>query len=200
MTRACVLLSLLVVVSAGCQEQPPRDRESRAFYGSPGSWPIERAVADRGRVAIYPVAERSWHTLMDLQVFAGFWAGMTGKEAERALGKADETFNDRGERYWVYSRPGARVIVSHRFKGSLIGGWWWRLEARFDPPLTPSKLLHPGIVQELPKDAQDLTVAVMNDEPAPGAWVYIENGEVVRIDISPQGARQVRLGSPIGDG
>jgi len=135
---------------------------------------------------------------VNLAIFDGFKPGMTGKEAEQALGPADDYRERNGEEFWMYKRHGGRVVVAHKFKGSLVGGWWWRLEAAFDPPLPPAELLHTSIVRELPnRTDQRYSVTIMNnrtDDQAPAVSVYIEGGKIAGIDVSPSGAK----GAPLG--
>lgn len=197
-------LALLVGVAllpVACELEKTAEEEPFG-EGVPGEWPVARVVdhLQYGDLVIYPDPAALWTKLVDLSIFEGFWPDMTGEDAVRAFGPADDFRDQRGEKFWTYRRPGGRVIVAYKSMGSLFGGWWWRLAAELDPPVPPAELLHSSIVGELPDETdQRYTVTIMNndrDDRAPAAWIYIEDGRVVRIDISPQGAKGPPLGQP----
>lgn len=197
--RKSFFLATLVLLIAGCQDDPEGAWDGWESYGEPGRWPVSKVVHEAGshRTSVYPVAEKGWQSLVDLSALAGFQPGMTGEDAVRRVGQADEYREVDGERYWIYQRPGASVVVARKMKASLIGGWWWRLEARYNPPLRPTELLHASVVEELPENLERHTVVIMNQDSEgsiPAAWVSIENGKIVRIDVSPSGAEGVLLG------
>lgn len=191
----CLTISLMLT-AVSCHDESVGGWQGWDSYGTPGTWPVGRVVDEPqfGSISIYPAAGETWHGLVDLEILKGFWPGMTGKDAVRVMGQADRYLDLDGERYWVYERSDAHVVVAHKSKGSLIGGWWWRLEARFDPPRPPAELLHSSVVEELPDDLERYTVTIMNNEGSPAAWAYIEDGRVARIDISPHGAKGAVLG------
>lgn len=127
---------------------------------------------------------------MDLDVFEGFWPGMTRREALLSAGEADEYREQDGNRAWVYHRPGADVIVSHEHQGSFLFGKWWRLGARLTPPVLPEELLHASVVQELPPDLRRFTVVFMTRAGYSAAVVFFENGRIVRLDSPPNAAAE----------
>jgi len=199
------LLTGVTVLLVGCGFESRTERNEPVREGYSGEWPIARVVdhLEYGDLVFYPEPTSQWTELIDLRIFEGFWPDMTGEDVVRALGPADEyREQDSGEKFWTYRRPGGRVIVAYKSMGSLFGGWWWRLEAELDPPQPPAELLHPSIVQELPDESDHrYTVTIMNneaDDSAPAAWAYVEDGQIVRLDISPQGAKGPPLGSRPG--
>lgn len=199
-----VLIGLAVLL-VSCGYESGTERPEPVREGYPGKEPVARVVdhLDYGRIVFYPEPAAQWTELIDLRIFEGFWPNMTGEDAERALGPADEyREQDPSERFWTYRRPGGRVIVAHKSVSSLFGGWRWRLEAELEPPRPPAELLHPRIVEELPDESDHrYSVTIMNndtDDRSPAARAYVEDGQIVRLDISPQGAKGPPLGSRPG--
>lgn len=179
----CIATLFVALTAIGCQDrdsgnQDPGDGRSNGEL-------VARVVdqLDHGHLAIYPHQGVSWERLIDLAIFDDFWPGMTGEEAERVVGPADQMLGDGGEQSWTYRRPGAQVVVAHKSKGSFIGGWWWRLDAYFDPALRPAKLLHESIVEVLPASDHGYTVVIMNNRDHPAVFVSIdENGHIIHLD------------------
>lgn len=195
--RQSALLFASLLLITGCWRNTTNARQ-QGRSGDPGTWPVARVVDTSGtRTSFYPVDDAGWQSLVDTSVLSGFRPGMTGEDAVRTVGEADEHYDSNGELYWVYQRPGAAVVVARKRKASLFGGWWWRLEARYDPPVSPADLFHASVIKELPDDLERHTVTIMNKDSEgriPAAWVYIEDGKVVKLDVSASGA----TGAPLG--
>jgi hypothetical protein len=199
--RVFVLLLLLAV--AGCEEPPATRWEGWDSYGSPGVWPVAKVVdhLQFGDISFYPAPGVSFRQLVDLSIFGGFWPGMTGTDAERAGGEPAVHYERDGEEYWIYRRNGGRVLVAHKYKGSLFFGRWWRLEAELDPPIPPAALLHPSIVQALPHDVNRFTVMVMNHQRHTAVSVHLTDGKIVGLDwIDNPGSEGARDRDPAGAG
>jgi hypothetical protein len=161
--------------------------------GVSGQWPVDRFVDNlkHGQVLFYPESDASWAQLVDLSLFEGFSPGMTGEQAVQALGPADEYREDKGDRYWIYHRSAAQVVVAHKSMGSLFGGRWWRLEAHFEPPAAPAKVFHASVVQAIPRVKLTFSVMIMNRNGSPAITAQIEDGKVVSMDwINNPGSRR----------
>jgi len=194
--KAFALLLCLTGALAGCTAEPVERQAVVPSEGSPGTWPVARVV-DRlqyGRILFYPEPDSSWAQLVDLTLFDGFSPGMTGEQALRAVGQADEYREDEGERYWIYQRSAARVVVAHKSMGSLFGGWWWRLEAHFEPPVAPSELFHSSVVQAIPQNEDRFSIMLMNRDGTPAITALVEEGKVVNMDwINNPGSRRSEI-------
>jgi len=185
-----LLLAVSSLATVSCEGDIAGNGEGWDSYGRAGEWPVAKIVPllEFGEMSFYPASDTSWTVLVDLSVFEGFWPGMTGDDAVRAVGPPDQYREHGSDRYWIYRRPGARVIVADKDKGSLFAGRWWRLEALFDPPVPSADLLHPSVVQELPSRSR-LTAAIMTSvtsERSPAAWVSLEDGWVTGVDLAPR--------------
>ncbi len=196
-----VLLALPLLAAVGCGGDTQATWDGWDSYGRPGKRPVAKVIdqfKELREITFYPVPDTSWTDLVDLSVFAGFWPGMTGQDAIRAVGEPDEHYERDGEQYWVYRRDGAKIAVALKHQGSLFFGRWWRLEAELDPPLPPSRVLHPSVLEELPRDVDRLTVLLMNNEGRPAVSVTVEDGRIVGLDwINNPGSGGARDGRSI---
>lgn len=176
----CALLHIVLLAACGTAE----DREMASVEGSAGEWPVGQVVnhLEFGRILFHPEPGISWTELVNLSAFEGFWPGMTGEDAVRAIGEPDEYHERDGERYWHYRKPGREITIALKHKGSLFAGRWWRLEARFDPPAPVARLLHSSVAQELPQNFARFTAVIMNNEGRPAVSAFVENGKIVRMD------------------
>lgn len=194
MRRLTVALSCSVALAfAGCTTEPKEEQVVVPLEGAPGQWPVARVVdhLKYGRILFYPEPEVSWTELVDLSLFDGFSPGMTGEQAVRAVGPADEYREVNGDRYWIYYRSAAQVAVAHKSMGSLFGGWWWRLEASLEPPTPPSTLFHSSVVQAIPQKEGRFSIKIMTRNGRPAVTALVEDGNVVKLDwIDNPGSRR----------
>ena len=176
-----ILFVLAWLAIAGCGADATEEAIPAGATGEP---PVSRIVDQLqfGDISFYPEPGTNWTALIDLNYFDGFWPGMTGEDAVQTVGEANEHYEQRGERFWIYHRPGAKVTIALKHKGSLFFGKWWRLEAELDPPLPAADLLHRSVVKELPLSKRRFAVVIMNNQGNPAVVVDIAGGQIIGLD------------------
>lgn len=152
-----------------------KDTHEREFAGDP---PVGKVIQFGRRIVVSAAPQASWKDLANLEIFNGFWPGITIEEAKREFGKPAEVARNHYGPYSVYRRSGGTLHVAweeHRSGKDAYKTWTLRA---YPDATTSAGILHPSISKYIEPGKERVEVVIMNSGDEPAIDITVRWGKV----------------------
>lgn len=172
------LLWLLIFTSlflVACREPAAQNEHEREAL------PVPTATSS-GTIFVETRPDQECLSLLTPRLFEGLKPRMTAEEASAVLGPpARQHIDDEGQKFFEWTRPGGRIVMSYEKSVSFGTAWTWKVRGYPAGDALIENVLPSHVASQVSRSSGFVEVLILNPNGTSCLQVIVKRGRVDRI-------------------